>query len=137
VTHAVSHLAEARKARLATLDPWRGAEAGRMTEDQLLTVVRQRIRSHSLWGYHTYRSDRSDKGFPDLVILGCKILYRELKTETGKLTPAQLDVINRLTTAGADADVWRPADLMTGRIDRELTALRHAPARLDTTLYGD
>lgn len=137
MTHANSHLVAARKGRLATLNPWQATEATRMTEDQLLTAVRQRIRTLGLWAYHTHRSDRSEKGFPDLEIIGTRILHRELKTETGKLTPDQLKVLARLAAAGADADVWRPTDLMTGRVDRELTAIRTTLARLDATLYGD
>lgn len=38
--------------------------------------------------------------------------------------PATHDWLGRLNTAGQDADIWRPEDLRSGRIERELRALR-------------
>lgn len=50
-------------------------------------------------------------GFPDLVLVkGPRIVYAELKTETGKPTPDQLRWLRALATAGADVAVWRPSD---------------------------
>lgn len=52
-------------------------------------------------------------GWPDLVLWHPKrgrILYRELKSATGKLTADQQRVLLSLRDAGADVDVWRPAD---------------------------
>jgi hypothetical protein len=72
--------------------------------------------------YHTHDSRRSEAGFPDLVMVRAadkRVIYRELKTETGKLTRAQKAWIDTLQAAGADADVWRPRDLH-GRIPAEL-----------------
>lgn len=62
------------------------------------------------WTYHTYDARRSQPGFPDLVLVKDRILFRELKTDTGRITPEQKHVIELLTTAGADAAVWRPKD---------------------------
>lgn len=102
-------------------DPWRVAVAEEMTEAELLTAVRGHIRQLGLWSYHTHRSDRSDAGFPDLVIVGRnKILYRELKTQTGRIRAEQTTVIGLLAAAGADIAIWRPADLLNGRILEEL-----------------
>lgn len=52
------------------------------------------------------------KGFPDLVLVHPHrgILYRELKTDTGKLTPEQRAWGQRIAEAGGDHDVWRPRD---------------------------
>jgi hypothetical protein len=124
-----SHKAAARRTRLAALDPWRAAEAEAMTEDELAAEVRKRCRARNFWVYHTHDSRRSDKGFPDEVIVGSWVIYRELKTETKELSADQLKVIARLQAAGADVGVWRPADLMSGRIDRELDALRMTSRR--------
>lgn len=81
----------------------------------------------NLYVYHTHDSRRSARGFPDLVIVGPGgILFRELKTETGRLSREQTEVLARLTTAGADAAVWRPADLTDGVISAELEHIRRA-----------
>jgi hypothetical protein len=68
--------------------------------------------------YHTYDSRRSNPGFPDLVLVRERVLFREVKTEGGVLTGAQSAWLNRLTRAGADAGVWRPSDRRS--IEKEL-----------------
>jgi hypothetical protein len=95
------------------------------TESTFMAQVVQVCKLHHLLTYHTYRSDRSEPGFPDLVIVGRGgVLFRELKTAKGRLTDAQRTWLDRLSAAGADADVWRPTDLTSGRIAAELSALR-------------
>jgi len=50
-------------------------------------------------------------GWPDLVLVGRgQILFRELKTRTGRLSVDQAAWGEHLTTAGADYAVWRPQD---------------------------
>ena len=62
--------------------------------------------------YHTHDSRGSAKGFPDLVLVRKKsVIFAELKTETGKLTPAQKRWIAALMAAGQQTYVWRPSDL--------------------------
>lgn len=61
--------------------------------------------------YHTYDSRRSEPGFPDLVLVKHQVLYRELKIQNGKLTPAQKVWADRLRVAGADYAVWRPENI--------------------------
>ena len=68
--------------------------------------------------YHTYWSKNSPAGFPDLVLVKNKILYRELKTEKGRLTPAQKMWGENIKKAGGDWDVWRPS--MADKIQEEL-----------------
>lgn len=47
----------------------------------------------------------------NLVIVGKGgFIFRELKTEKGYLSEAQVLWLAKLTAAGADADVWRPSD---------------------------
>lgn len=61
--------------------------------------------------YHTLRSEGSEPGWPDLVLSRDDvILFRELKTEKGKVSKAQQEWIDRLLAAGLDAGVWRPSD---------------------------
>lgn len=73
--------------------------------------------------YHNPDSRRSQAGFPDLVLGSLsrrRVLFRELKTATGRVRPAQVICLKIMTLAGLDADVWRPEDLRSGRIQREL-----------------
>jgi len=69
--------------------------------------------------YHTHDSRRSPAGFPDLVLVRDRVLFREVKAEKGRLSPAQVEWHDRLQRAGADVGVWRPSDW--DRIERELT----------------
>lgn len=60
--------------------------------------------------YHTHNSKRSDPGFPDLVLARPpRILFRELKTETGKVSDDQKKWLLLLAACGLDAAVWRPS----------------------------
>ncbi|NHI19925.1 VRR-NUC domain-containing protein [Phycicoccus endophyticus] len=73
--------------------------------------------------YHTHDSRRSNPGSPDLVIAGRRgVLYRELKTATGRLSRAQDEWLSTLVLAGANAAVWRPEDWPV-RIHREIRAV--------------
>lgn len=52
-----------------------------------------------------------DKGFLDLVIAGPNgLLFRELKTEKGKVTEGQQKWLWTLRESGHDAGIWRPSD---------------------------
>ncbi len=94
-----------------------------MTEQELLVAVRQACRWSALLVYHTYSSRRSEAGFPDVVVVGPRgILFRELKSERGRVTSGQREWLDRLNDAGADAAVWRPAD-WPARVLTELAAV--------------
>lgn len=106
-----------------------------MTEDDLLTAVIDMAHLFGLTVAHfrpakTERGWRTPvqadgKGYPDLTIVGPGgVLFRELKSATGKLSPEQAVWMYKLNEAGADVGRWRPADLTSGRIERELRALR-------------
>lgn len=75
--------------------------------------------------HHETDSRKSKPGFPDLVIAGPGgVLFRELKKQSGRVTKDQREWLSTLTTAGADAAVWRPIDWESNRIYQELSALR-------------
>lgn len=62
-------------------------------------------------------------GWPDLALMHEKdgrFAVRELKREDGKLTDLQKRWLAGLHRAGVDADVWRPSDLLEGRIEQFL-----------------
>lgn len=61
--------------------------------------------------YHTHDSRRSAAGFPDLVLLKPPRppIYAELKTERGRVSPAQQEWISDLQEAGCEVYIWRPS----------------------------
>ena len=96
-----------------------------MSEAQLDAAIRRILRDlPSLLWYHTHDSRRSPRGFPDLVAVGPQgVLFRELKTAKGKVSPAQEAWLEAMLAGGVDAGIWRPSDLLNGTIARELAAL--------------
>ena len=92
-------------------------------KDSLDYHVREILKELGLWGFHPLISIGSRKGWPDWTIIGKWIMYRELKTETGKLRPDQELVRDLILAAGGDWALWRPSDYLSGRIARELTAI--------------
>jgi len=83
-----------------------------------VTNVRGNLRAHT------------SPGFPDLVL--CKpprVVFAEIKTEKGKLTPAQEHWQKKLLGSGMDARVWRPRHWP--EIDKLLTTnwMRHPGLR--------
>jgi hypothetical protein len=64
------------------------------------------------------------KGYPDLTAVGPGgVIWRELKTDTGRLSEEQKLWIRRLVEAGADVAVWRPRDLADGTIAATLARI--------------
>lgn len=77
--------------------------------------------------YHTYFSDRSERGFPDAVMVRPsthQILFVEFKTMRGTLRPSQVGWIDALREAEGDGTVrvciWRPCCWNSGEIDAVL-----------------
>jgi hypothetical protein len=61
--------------------------------------------------FHPYDSRRSTPGWPDLVLVRApEFIVVELKTETGKLRPEQVDWLTWLAQCGVETHVWRPSD---------------------------
>jgi len=70
---------------------------------------------------------QGDAGFPDLVL--CRderVLFVELKTDTGQVTPDQLRWTAALAGAAADIRIWRPRDFDSVRAE-----LTYRPTDLD------
>ena len=92
-----------------------------MTEKALQEAIREAALYLGWLYYHTFDSRRSPAGFPDVVL--CKpprFLVRELKTERGRVSPAQTEWLERLELAGLDVGIWRPSDWLEGRVLSEL-----------------
>ena len=57
-------------------------------------------------------------GWPDAVLWSerqQRIIFVELKSETGKPTPEQVEVLASLEKAGQEVYLWRPSDLETAK----------------------
>lgn len=107
---------------------WNAHVAATMSEAALQAQVVSLMNHLNWWNFHAYDSRRSRAGLPDLVaIRGQRIIYRELKTARGRLSAEQREVIEMLTAAGADVAVWRPADMVSGRIAEDLARTSPTP----------
>ena len=106
-----------------------------MSEDEFQRAVLDLARLHHLHVAH-FRAAMTargrwvtpvaadGKGYPDLTAVGPGgVIWRELKTERGRLSPEQCLWIERLTEAGADVAVWRPKDLASGLVAATLARL--------------
>ena len=82
-----------------------------MTEKQFQARVVKIAKTLGWKVYHTYDSRCSEPGFPDLVLVKNRVIFRELKTDTGKLRTEQKEWAASLTGAGCDFKVWRPQDM--------------------------
>lgn len=109
-----------------------------MSEDDLLKAVLEMARVFGIMTAH-FRTAQArsgnwvtavsgdGKGYPDLTMVGPRgMLFRELKSARGPTAPEQKAWLARLTATGADAAIWRPADLKSGRIEAELRAIMSA-----------
>ena len=99
-----------------------------MTEKQLQEYVRRSCKAQGLLYYHTHNSKHSPPGFPDCVIISTDphcIIYAELKSEKGRVTPAQAGWLDALTLLAASSSsnlmrvyLWRPKHWLSGEISR-------------------
>ena len=93
-----------------------------MMEADLQAAVVKLARMLDYLCYHTHDSRRSAPGFPDLVMVHPRsgvIVFAELKSATGRVTPEQDQWLRALAVRGA-AFVWRPRDLADGSVTRAL-----------------
>ena len=116
----------ARKPRSIPRDP-----RLEMSEDALEEHVRRLCKDLGVVRVHHRDSRQTTSGWPDDVLLGpggC--LFRELKRQDGRATGTQEAMLAALIVAGQDAAIWRPEDLLSGRIAREITAISALRSRV-------
>jgi hypothetical protein len=84
-----------------------------ITERQFSRQIDELTRTLGYVLYHTFLSVRSAPGFPDDVLVRPpRIIFAELKSETGKLTAAQEGWLALLRQCpGVETYVWRPSQL--------------------------
>lgn len=95
-----------------------------MSEDDFQQRILDLCKLLGLHVYHPYDSRRSNGGFPDLVIVGKRVLFAELKSQSGQLRADQHVWLDAIRTAEGDAAVaiWRPSDWPT--VEATLKGLR-------------
>ena len=81
-----------------------------MTEAQLQQSILDLCAYLQLEVFHDQDSRRNNPGFPDLVIVGRRTIFAELKSEKGKVRPDQTRWLDRLRESGQEVYLWRPAD---------------------------
>jgi hypothetical protein len=76
------------------------------------------------WTAKGYRTPiQGDVGFPDLVLArGPRMIFVELKSSRGTLSPAQVAWKQALEWAGGTVYVWRPEDWAGGAVETVLRA---------------
>lgn len=97
--------------------------AARMAEAELEAEVQSLMERLGLWGYHPRISVRDEPGWPDWTIFGKGILFRELKRQQERPTPAQRRTGILIRRAGGDWAVWKPSDLLDGTIESQLKGI--------------
>lgn len=100
----------AQAASPSSLSPPAAGIREKQFQARILAVARDR----GWLVYHTHDSRRSQPGFPDLVLTrNGRVIFAELKTDTGSLAPAQCQWITTLQLADCTrvrTYVWRPRD---------------------------
>lgn len=82
-----------------------------LTEKQFESQVKHLAKLFGWKYYHTFLSKWSVTGFPDCVFVRERVVYAELKSETGQPTPEQYEWLVTLTEAGQEVYLWRPDDM--------------------------
>ena len=82
----------------------------RISEKEFQDQIIELARYTGYLVYHDQDSRRSEPGFPDLVLVGDRVMFLEVKRQNGVVSEAQKGWIARLVKAGIIARVVRPSD---------------------------
>ena len=86
----------------------------KITEKEFESQVRDLARLFGWKYYHTWRSIHSEAGYPDCcMVKSSRLIFAELKTEKGGVSPHQQEWIDLLQECGGNVEcyVWRPSDI--------------------------
>lgn len=96
------------------------ARAARVSEKAFMEAVVEYATLRGFLVYHTQDSRHSARGYPDLCL--CRpprIIFAELKTVVGRLTPDQERWLGALgAVPSCEVHVWRPTDECWVEIER-------------------
>ena len=86
--------------------------SGVVTEAQWQDTVVEAAELLGWWVFHDHDSRRNQAGFPDLCLIRPpRVVFVELKRETGKVTRAQEEVLGMLAECpGVESRVARPSN---------------------------
>lgn len=100
-----------------------------MTEKDLQSNVLELARLRAWRAYHTYDSRRSQKGFPDLVLLKPpRLIFAELKVGKKRPTAEQRAWLDELDECPeVEAYLWYESDWHSGEIDALLKGPVYQP----------
>jgi len=75
--------------------------SGTVSEKAFMDTILQAAEIYGWWTYHTHDSRRSTAGFPDLVLIKPpRVIFLEVKSERGRLSREQADVLAMLQECG-------------------------------------
>jgi hypothetical protein len=84
----------------------------KLSERQFMAEVQKYAKVMGWRWYHTYRSERSEAGFPDLVLIRRpRVVFAEIKAQRTPVTDAQRAWLEELRACGQEAYLWRPSDI--------------------------
>lgn len=95
-------------------------------EHVFLAQVYKLCRGFNVYAHHCNDATRCHgKGWPDLVLVGKHgALFREVKNSpVDTLRPEQTTVLYLLRASGLDAAVWRPEDLHSGAVAKQIAEI--------------
>lgn len=106
-----------------------------MTEAELLREVIKLCEERSLAYHHCGDSRKCQgmPGLPDLCIVGEKILFAELKSNSGTTRPGQPEWRWRLLSSDNLIATWRPIDLEFGHIHTALDWVKNCTETMGST----
>jgi len=82
-----------------------------ITEKQFQEQIKELAAIYHWKYYHTWTSIHSPRGFVDVAMVReSRLIFAELKSDKGKLTPYQSEWLDALKKTGAEVYVWRPGD---------------------------
>lgn len=81
-----------------------------LSEKAFMSEVIRFAKRQGWRSYHVHDSRKSVAGFPDLVLVRDRVVWAELKTETGRVTADQQTWLDALGATRAEVYLWRPSD---------------------------